>query len=139
MIYVLKGIDPDANAALTFGVSGEGADVVEIINNKQNPREAKVRLIRKLDRESQPSHLIRLTLTDGIISRPIVQDSTLYVGDENDETVRKKPENSGMLFEQKPRVNGVGSPIVTIGVVTAYVSPGDELLFCFSESNQSNT
>ena len=90
IIYTIKGQDPDPNAVLTFGVSGEGADVVEIINNRQTPREAQVRLIRKLDRETQASHLIRLTLTDGIISKPIVQDSTLYVGDENDETVRKK-------------------------------------------------
>lgn len=88
IIYTLKGIDPDTNATLTFGVSGEGSDVIQIVNSQiPGSREAKVRLIRKLDRESQPSHLIRLTLTDGIISKPIIHDSTLYVGDENDETV----------------------------------------------------
>ncbi|OWA53062.1 Cadherin-23 [Hypsibius exemplaris] len=86
IIYTLRGQDSDPNAVLTFGVSGEGADVVEIINSRDTPREAKVRLIRKLDRETQASHLIRLTLTDGIISKPIVQDSTLYVEDTNDET-----------------------------------------------------
>ena len=86
-MYTLRGIDPDSNdvSPLTFGVSGEGADVVEVINNKQTPREAKVRLIKKLDRETQASHVIRLTLTDGILSRPLIQESTIYVKDENDE------------------------------------------------------
>ena len=69
-IYRLVGEDPDPGDQLQFGVLGAmGADLLRIENHSPARNQASVFLRKELDRETQDSYHLVLTLTDGKLGK----------------------------------------------------------------------
>jgi cadherin 23 len=69
-IYRLIGEDPDSGDQLQFGVLGAvGADLLRIENHSPTRNQAAVYLRKELDRETQDSYQLVLTLTDGKLGK----------------------------------------------------------------------
>ena len=68
-IYRLAGEDPNGDK-LKFGVMGPiGSDILRIENDSPMPNQATIYLRKELDRETQPSYSLVLTLTDGRLAK----------------------------------------------------------------------
>lgn len=68
-IYRLAGEDPNGDK-LRFGVMGAiGSDILRIENDVPTNNQATIYLRKELDRETQPSYSLILTLTDGRLAK----------------------------------------------------------------------
>lgn len=69
-IYRLAGEDPNDGDRLRFGVMGPiGNDILRIENDVPTLNQATIYLKKELDRETQPSYSLVLTLTDGKLAK----------------------------------------------------------------------
>lgn len=69
-IYRLAGEDPNDGDRLRFGVIGPiGNDILRIENDVPTLNQATIYLKKELDRETQPSYSLVLTLTDGKLAK----------------------------------------------------------------------
>ena len=69
-IYRLAGEDPNEGDRLRFGVIGPiGNDILRIENDVPTLNQATIYLKKELDRETQPSYSLVLTLTDGKLAK----------------------------------------------------------------------
>lgn len=69
-IYRLAGEDPNDGDRLRFGVLGPiGNDILRIENDVPTLNQATIYLKKELDRETQPSYSLVLTLTDGKLAK----------------------------------------------------------------------
>lgn len=77
-LYVLGGEDPNGDK-LRFGVLGPiGNDILRIENDVPTSNQATIYLKKELDRETQPSYSLVLTLTDGKLAGSFVSFSCFF-------------------------------------------------------------
>ncbi|CAG0916856.1 unnamed protein product [Notodromas monacha] len=127
-VYKLEGEDPE-NDPLRFGILNSNLFSVEPITGV-------VRLLRKLDRESQMDLRLNLTLVDSEPSNQVVQSIVAFVLDEND----TPPKVSGLPYELRvPEDTKSGTVLAQFTVFDADLVNDGLSVRCEQETGSSSS